>query len=124
MSVRNSIKDNYVKLQVFQIYNDEVTDLLVQDYNQLKTKIIVKKTQSGQVEVLTSSKILRNTADLINLVKFAQCNRQYLASQLLKIEPNEMSKKSHLVVRLILPDRNILDFVEMCGSEQAASTVT
>jgi hypothetical protein len=42
-----------MRLQVFQVYKDEVMDLLVQDYNQLSEKVTVKRAfASGRIEVM------------------------------------------------------------------------
>jgi hypothetical protein len=42
-----------IRLQVFQVYKDEVMDLLVQDYSQLSEKVTVKRAgASGRVEVM------------------------------------------------------------------------
>jgi hypothetical protein len=40
------------------------------------------------------------------------------------MEVNEMRRRTHLVVRIVTPERNVIDFVEMCGSEQAAAGVS
>ena len=40
------------------------------------------------------------------------------------MEVNELRRRAHLVVRIITHERNVIDFVEMCGSEQAAAVVS
>ena len=40
------------------------------------------------------------------------------------MEVNEMRRSTHLIVRIVTPERNVIDFVEMCGSEQAAAGVS
>ena len=63
---RSSSRDPSVRLQVFQIYKDEVMDLLVQDYNQLSEKVIVKKAGiSGRVDVLSNTRHIRGISDII-----------------------------------------------------------
>ena len=53
-------------MQIFQIYKDEVMDLLVQDFNNLSEKIIVNKSaSSGKVDVLSHTVTVRNMAELI-----------------------------------------------------------
>ena len=42
----------------------------------------------------------------------------------MSIEVNELRRRAHLVVRIITHERNVIDFVEMCGSEQAAAVVS
>jgi hypothetical protein len=42
----------------------------------------------------------------------------------MSMEVNEMRRRAHLVVRIVTPDMNVIDFVEMCGSEQAAAGVS
>jgi hypothetical protein len=70
-----------MRLQVFQVYKDEVMDLLVQDYSQLGERVTVKRAgASGRVEVMCQSRQIRAVADIINQLKVAQGNRQYAAS--------------------------------------------
>ena len=61
-----------LRLQVFQVYKDEVMDLLVQDYSQLSEKVTVKRAGArGRVEVMCQSRQVRAVADIINQLKVA-----------------------------------------------------
>ena len=56
---------NPIRLQIFQIYKDEVIDLLVQDFSHLSDRIIVKKSGTGKVDVLSYSVAVKNIGELI-----------------------------------------------------------
>lgn len=60
------------------------------------------------------------------MIRVAQQNREVLSRLQFNMSVVEMRKRSHLVVRLIpgniiLGSSPIIDFVELCGSELAAS---
>ena len=40
------------------------------------------------------------------------------------MEVYDMRRRTHLVVRIVTPEKNVIDFVETCGSEQAAAGVS
>lgn len=71
---------------------------------------------------------IRSMQDIAQLIKVAQQNREVSARLSFDMPVAEMRRRSHLIVRLI-PDNimgyaPVIDFVELCGSEFAASPST
>ena len=63
---------------------------------------------------------------MAQLVRVAQQNREVVSKTVFKMNIVELRKRSHLIVRLIPENISVgfppaLDFVELCGSDLAAS---
>lgn len=127
-----------LKMSIYQIYNESLNDLLTNQYSKsLKIVKYEENTDSNTIINNLTQKEVRNKKDYDSLIKEAMQFRKCLA-QSLKV--NEIKKKSHLVISLILERREKIsesynkssektidkfaqiDFVELASSNYGLQT--
>ncbi|CDW87088.1 kinesin-like protein [Stylonychia lemnae] len=114
-------------VQIMQIYCNDIFDLLIADSQKQSNKAILKEvsnensSNAKSFSIQSTIKSIRNVQDFCQILRVAQQNRSAVAQQL-KIESSTMKNTAHLIIRII-NGTQLYDFVELCGSELAASTV-
>ncbi|XP_057954477.1 kinesin-like protein KIN-14C isoform X2 [Malania oleifera] len=111
-----------VRVQMIEIYNEQVRDLLSNDINQKKLGIMTTSQPNGLAVPDASMLPVKSTSDVLELIDVGQRNRAIGATAL-----NERSSRSHSVVTIHVRGtdlksgatfRGSLHLVDLAGSER------
>nr|XP_019707218.1 kinesin-like protein KIN-14A [Elaeis guineensis] len=119
-STREDVKYE-IRVQMVEVYNEQVRDLLVADASNTKLEIRSCSSDGGLSLPAASMHLVQSTADVLDLMKLGEKNRAFSSTAM-----NQRSSRSHSVLTVHVHGQDISDsttssclhLVDLAGSER------